>query len=51
MMSQDAPQSAAGLSLEELTSPDNSAHCVCNNLRMTSRAITRFYGETAGPGP
>ncbi len=46
----DASEPARALSLEELTSSAHADRCVCNNLRMTSRAITRFYGETAGPG-
>ena len=51
MMLSDTPEPTAGHSLEELTSPAHADRCICHNLRMTSRAITRFYGEAAGPGP
>ena len=51
MVLRDTPGPAAELSLEELTSSAQADCCVCHNLRKTSRAITRFYGETAGPGP
>ncbi len=51
MVLRDTPGPPSELSLEELSSSAHTDRCVCHNLRMTSRAITRFYGETAGPGP
>ena len=51
IVSRDTLGPPSELSLEELSSSAHADRCVCHNLRMTSRAITRFYGETAGPGP